>query len=447
LGIISTYTDRLFKDSTLQDELNGSSLVTGLDGWSYLDTSGTWVMNGWFSSSYIKGTQTDLLSLQTGSHHYFQRPDSKYVSVDSSATSLSGYGGRLVLSKQKGNWGVNSAFGIMSPGFEINDLGFLPISDIINMHVASWYQWTTPNDFFRSAQLGGALFRTYDYEGDITWEGFFHNGYMQFLNFYSINWDYAYNPQTINIRATRGGPAMINPPGWQVDLNLGTDSQKNLIFSLGGGVYKTSYANSSYIYGEVDFNPSPNISFSIAPELDKNYDNAQWVNSYSDSYALATYGNRYVFATFHQTTLSAGIRLNWTFTPKLSLQLYMQPLISAGDYRNFKELAKPRTYSFNTYGQGNSTFNSNTYTVDPDGTGLAMPFIIDNPDFNTVSLRGNAVIRWEYLPGSVVYFVWTQTRSDQETIGAFQFNNSVRRMWTLNPDNTFIIKFTYWINM
>jgi hypothetical protein len=447
LGIISTYTDRLIKDSTLKDELNGSALVTGLDGWSYLDTSGTWVMNGWFSSSYVKGTQADLLSLQTGSHHYFQRPDSKYVSVDSSATSLSGYGGRLVLSKQKGNWGVNSAFGIMSPGFEINDLGFLPISDIINMHVASWYQWTTPNDFFRSAQLGGALFRTYDYEGDITWEGLFHNGYMQFLNFYSVNWDYAYNPQTVNIRATRGGPAMINLPGWQVDLNLSTDSQKNLIFSLGGGVYKTSYANSSYIYGEVDFNPSPNISFSIAPELDKNYDNAQWVNSYSDPYELATYGNRYVFATFHQTTLSAGIRLNWTFTPKLSLQLYMQPLISAGDYRNFKELAKPRTYSFNTYGQGGSTFNSDTYTVDPDGPGPAQPFTIDNPDFNFVSLRGNAVLRWEYLPGSVVYFVWTQTRSDQETIGAFQFNNSFNRMWTLNPDNTFIVKFTYWINM
>ncbi|MDR3626837.1 MAG: DUF5916 domain-containing protein [Ignavibacteriaceae bacterium] len=447
VGFISTYTDRFFRNSTLKDQLNGSALVSGLDGWSYLDTSGTWVINGWYSESYVKGNKTDMLNLQTSSHHYFQRPDSKYVSVDSNATSLTGYSGRIVLSKQKGDWGVNSAFGVLSPGYEINDLGYLPVSDVINMHVASWYQWTKPNNFFRNAQLGGALFRTYDYEGDITWEGLFHNGSLQLLNFYWLNWDYAYNPKTVNIRATRGGPSMINPPGWQVDFNIGTDSQKDLVFSLGSGIYKTSYSEQSYIYGEIDFNPMPNISLSIAPELDKNYDNAQWVNSYSDPYDLSTNGSRYVFAQFHQTTFSAGIRLNWTFTPKLSLQLYVQPLISSGDYRNFKELAKPGTYSFNTYGQGSSTFDNATYTVDPDGAGPAQPFTIDNPDFNFVSLRGNAVLRWEYLPGSVVYFVWTQTRSDQESTGDFQFRNSLNRMWTLHPDNIFIVKFTYWINM
>jgi hypothetical protein len=447
IGILSTYTDRFFKDSNLKDQLNGNALMTGLDGWSYLDTSGTWVMNGWLSSSRVTGTKSDILSLQTSSRHYFQQPDSKYVSVDSNATSLTGYAGRLVLSKQKGNWGVNAALGSVTPGYEINDLGFLPITDVINMHAASWYSWTKPNDFFRSAQLSGALFRTYDYQGDITWEGFYHNGYMQFLNFYSVNWDYAYNPYTMNIRATRGGPAALNPPGYQADLSMNTDQQKNLIFYTGGGFYKTSYAYSTYIYAEMNYNPSPNISLSFAPEIDKNYDNAQWVDSYSDPFATATYGSRYVFASFHQTNLLANIRLNWTFTPKLSLQLYLQPLISAGDYRDFKELAKPRTYTFNTYGHGTSTFNSDTYTVDPDGPGPAQPFTIDNPDFNFVSLRGNAVLRWEYLPGSVVYFVWTQTRSDQETVGSFQFNHSFDRMWTLNPDNTFIIKFSYWINM
>jgi hypothetical protein len=447
IGLFSSYTNRFFKDSTLKGQLNGSALVTGLDGWSFLDTSGTWVMNGWVSSSSINGSKADLLSVQTSSRHYFQRPDSKSVSVDSNETSLSGYASRFVLSKQKGDWGVNSSFGLMSPGYEINDLGFLPLSNIINMHVASWYQWTKPNSYFRSAQLGAALFRTYDYEGDITWEGFFHNGYLQFLNFYSMNWDYAYNPPTINIRATRGGPAMVNPAGWQVDLSFSSDQQKNVIGYWGGGLYKTSYAYSSYIYAELDYNPYPNISLSISPELDRNYDNAQWVNSYSDPFATSTFGNRYVFAEFHQTNLMAGIRLNWTFSPKLSLQLYMQPLISAGDYRNFKEIAKSRSYLFNTYGQGVSTFNSDTYTVDPDGPGPAKPFTIDNPDFNFVSLRGNAVLRWEYLPGSVVYFVWTQTRSDQETIGDFQFNHSFDRMWTLNPDNTFIVKFSYWLNM
>ncbi len=447
IGIISTFTNRFFKDPVLKDQLNSNAFVAGLDGWTFLDSSGTWVMNGWFGSSFVNGNKTDLTMLQTSSRHYFQRPDSKLLKVDSSATNLNGFAGRVVLSKQKGNWGVNSAIGLVSPGFEINDLGFLPMSDVINMHFASWYQWTNPTSFYRNLMLGGAIFRNYDFESEITWEGIFHNGNIQFLNYYGVNWDLAYNPQTLNIRATRGGPAMINPEGYQADINFSSDSRNNLVISIGGGNYLTHYSSQWYINSEIDLTPSPNISFSIIPELDRNDDNAQWVNSYSDPLASATFGKRYVFAAFHQTTLSAGIRLNWTFTPKLSLQLYAQPLISSGDYSSFKELAKPGTYSFNVYGQGNSTFNPNNYSVDPDGSGPAQPFTIDNPDFNFVSLRGNAVLRWEYNPGSVIYFVWTQTRSDQETIGEFQLNHSFNRIWTLHPDNIFIIKFTYWLDI
>ncbi len=447
IGLISTYTNRFFNDNGMSDQLNHDALMGGLDGWTYLDNSGTWVTNGWFSSSLVGGNKTDMINLQTSSRHYFQRPDSKYVSLDSNATSLAGYAGRVVLSKQKGNWGVNSAFGIVSPGYEINDLGFLPVTNVINMHFASYYNWTEPTSWFRSAMVGGAVFRNYDFEGNITWEGLFQNGNIELLNYYYINWDLAYNPQTVNIRATRGGPAMLNPPGYQYDINLHSDSRKNFVVYGGSGNYWTEYSNQPYVYLEFDFNPSSSISLSFAPELDLAYDNAQWVNSYSDPYAVGTFGKRYVFATFHQTTLYAGVRLNWTFTPKLSLQLYAQPLISAGDYKDFKELAKPRTYTFNQYGQGASTFNQQTYEVDPDGAGPAQPFTIDNPNFNFVSLRGNAVLRWEYLPGSVLYLVWTQTRSDQEALGEFQFNNSFRRMWTIHPDNIFILKFTYWLNM
>ena len=447
IGMISTYTNRFFDTPGLKDQLNKNAFVNGLDGWTYLDHSGTWIINGWFAGSIIHGNKTDLINLQTSSKHYFQRPDSKYVSVDSSASSLNGYAGRIVLNKEKGNLGVNSSVGVVSPGFEINDLGFLPITNVINSHIASWYKWNTPNDIFRELQIGGALFRTYDFEGDVTWEGIFQNGYITFLNYYNINWDFAYNPSTVNIRATRGGPSMLNPPGYQGDIYIGSDSRKNWQVSVSTGTYKTEYSQSWYLGSELDFTPSPNISLSLIPELERNYDNAMWVNSYNDPYAIHTYGKRYVFAHFNQTTLYAGIRLNWTFTPQLSLQLYMQPLISSGKYTQFKELAQPGTYAFNNYGEGNSTFNSSDYLVDPDGNGPAPSFTIDNPDYNFVSLRGNAVLRWEYLPGSVVYFVWTQTRSDQETIGEFQFSHSMSRLWTLHPDNIFLIKFSYWLNI
>jgi hypothetical protein len=126
--------------------------------------------------------------------------------------------------------------------------------------------------------------------------------------------------------------------------------------------------------------------------------------------------------------------------------LYLQPLISSGDYNNYKELALPGTYNFIKYGEGGSTYNPETSTADPDGSGPAEEIEISNPDFNVRSLRGNAVLRWEYLPGSVIYFVWTQNRSDEEEIGDFQFKKSISRLFSAEPDNIFMIKVTYWLN-
>jgi hypothetical protein len=150
----------------------------------------------------------------------------------------------------------------------------------------------------------------------------------------------------------------------------------------------------------------------------------------------------------NQNTISAGIRLNWTFTPKMSLQLYVQPLISAAEFRNFKELARPKTYDFNRYGENgtsiglNDTTNNYAVVARPGDT-----LSFGNPDFNLVSLRGSAVLRWEYLPGSTVYFVWTQSRSGVDPDGEFQFDRSLGHLLDPMPDNIFMIKLSYWWNL
>ncbi len=114
--------------------------------------------------------------------------------------------------------------------------------------------------------------------------------------------------------------------------------------------------------------------------------------------------------------------MNWTFSPALSLQLYAQPLISAGRYDRFRQLARPRSYDF---------------------TPAAEPY---NPDFNFRSLRGNAVLRWECLPGSTLYLVWAQTRSDAVDVGDFAFRRSMSGLWKAPADNIFMVKATYWMN-
>ena len=266
------------------------------------------------------------------------------------------------------------------------------------------------------------------------------------MNYYSFEWVFAYNPETVNNRRTRGGPLTLNHKGVEFDLYANSDSRKPWVAHIGSGTYLTEDGDYYYANVSLEVRPLSNISISFSPGYDKGYDKTQWIDAFDDPTATATYGKRYVFGELEQTTISASIRLNWTFNPQLSLQLYVQPLMSSGKYTNFKELAKPKSYDYLIYGTDGSTIDENNI-ADPDGNGPAPPIEIGNPDFNYTSLRGNAVLRWEYLPGSVLYLVWTQTREYSEETGDFNFNKSFRHLGNSRPDNIFVLKFTYWFNM
>lgn len=448
LGMIATYTKRSFGNQQLRDELNDNSLVLGLDGWTFLDREKAWVLTGWTSMSKVSGTQARITDVQQFSQHYMQRPDRKHYRLDSTATSLTGFAGRTTLSKQKGNLFFNAAFGFVDPRYDINDIGFMWRGDMINMHAFANYSFTDPTSWYRSMSFGAALFQSFDFDGNSIWNGVFQNGSFEFLNYHSINWNLAYNPESISSRLTRGGPLSKNYAGYQVGLNYHSDSRKDVVFGLGYFTYRTTDDSYSDSYDmSIQWKPASNLSMEITPGMSRNYDNVQYVTSVDDPMASATYGSRYVFATIDQKTFSAGVRVNWTFTPQLSLQMYAQPLVSSGDYSRFKELERPRTHDYLVYGTGGSTYDASTGTADPDGAGPAQSFVIDNPDFNFKSLRGNAVLRWEFQPGSTLYFVWTQTRSDSQEIGQFDFGHSMHRLINAKPDNIFLVKFSYWFNI
>jgi len=453
LGFMSTLAGRSFDDPALRLVRNSDAVSIGSDGWIFLDTAKTWVTTAWVAASRIDGTRERITDVQTGSVHYFQRPDAQSVHVDSNATSLTGTAARFTLAKQRGNTFVNSAFGILSPGFEVNDLGFLSRAGYINMHFGGGRRWSKPG-LFRYAETGGALFRNYDWDGNINWSGAFNFGFIQLKNYYSINWNIAYNPWTVDNRRTRGGPLMLMPPGYQFGIDLGSDSRKSLTLNGGAFTYFRSSQDVEWTtYLNVQYRPAPNVSVAVGPNLYKQMQPYQYVATIPDSTGGApnTYNSHYVFGGLDQTELSASIRLNWTYTPKLSLQMYMQPLISAGAYPYYQELAKSRSNEFIRYGRDNGSTityvdSTNSYTVDPDGAGPALPMSFARQDFNIKSLRGNAVLRWEYMPGSTLYFVWTQSRSDYEATGDFNFGQSMHRMMNAPAENIFMIKATYWWN-
>jgi hypothetical protein len=449
LGFMANWALRSFDSPEMRDALNSQSYMGGVDGWVFLDRKQTYVVSGWSVVSHVRGTEQRMIDLQRDPRHYFQRPDADHVEVDSSTTHLTGSGTRLWINKQNGQVIMNGALGYMTPSFDVNDVGFMSRTDVINGHFGMGYKWTDPNKWRKYQDYIVAVFANYDWQGNPTWLGTYAEGSTEFINNYSWSYHAALNPQTISNRRTRGGPLMITDPGYELGTYFDTDSKSKLFYYVDAGMYSQPKPGSwnSYLYPAVEWKPVSNFNVSIGPGWERVVEDAQYVGTYDDPTATATYGQRYVFSDLNQTTVSANIRLNCSFTPSASLELYLQPLVSSGDYTDFKELARPRSYEFNHYGQSGSTWDETTGTADPDGAGPAPPIEIGNPDFNFRSLRGNAVFRWEYRPGSTLFLVWTQERVDSESYGNLDFSHSMHSLVDKQPQDVFLAKVTYYLGM
>jgi len=208
--------------------------------------------------------------------------------------------------------------------------------------------------------------------------------------------------------------------------------------------------------------PSSAVSLSLAPGYFTGRFAAQYVTQVSDPTATGTLGARYVFAELIEHQVSATLHVNATFSPTLSFQLYAQPFTFTGAYRGFKELQARKTFAFNTYGRDNgSTVTpgdpavcggagpAQCSGVDPDGPGPAPEFALYNPDFRTRSLSVKAVWRWEYRPGSTIFFAWTHSRS-----GYFPYDATFdvardlgRELLHDRPTNVLLVKFNYWLSL
>jgi hypothetical protein len=169
--------------------------------------------------------------------------------------------------------------------------------------------------------------------------------------------------------------------------------------------------------------PGGRVSLRLEPLLERARTTSQYADAFDDPRASATFGHRYAFADLDQTTLSSG------------------------RYTGYKELARPRSYAFTPYPAPGKTIDPDRIVLDPDGPdGLAAPQEIDDPNFSLASLRGNAVVRWEYDPGSTLFLVWTQNRSDAETVGSFRTGRAIGRLFDAKADNIFLVKVSYWWN-
>lgn len=452
LGLIFTSVNRDLNKDNLKDLLSKQAYTFGFDGWTFLDEDETYVINSSVIGSYISGNKEYMINLQQKPYRYMQRPDKTYNPLDSSINSMAGYFTRIALNKQKGDFFINSAIGLVSPGFEYNDLGSQWMADRINGHLVIGYRWFDPDEIFRRKTIYIAYSRTSDYEDNINRSGYYLSSGVQFLNYWGLNFDASYNYKSVSTSMLRGGPKINIPPNYSVNISGYSDSRDKIIVQPYASYWHNDLGSNETDLGiEIEWKPSSQISFTFGPDFYKNFTRNQWVGNFSDPAAINTYNTRYVLSKLDYQTISANIRLSWIFTPTLSLQLYLQPLLSVGDYYDFCEFINPPSVDSKIYGENNSTIsydeNSGMYEVDPDGTGPAGSFSFSNPDFNFKSLRGNLVLRWEVLPGSVFYFAWTNSRVNFDNPGRFSFSNDFSDLLRAETDNIFLVKFSYWLDM
>ena len=458
LGFITTLTQRRFTGNSLQgtdgiytlsDDLADRAITVGLDGWSFFGADRDWALGYWGGISEVSGSQNKITSLQRNSSHYFQRPDADQVSLDSSRTSLSGFAGRLMLNKERGHIQINSSLGVISPGFESNDLGIVSRTDLINNHIVVGYRWVEPTKYYRFFRTDVAYSSNRDFSMVKTGEQFIWMGSYRAVNYWGINWFFDYIPELLSNSKLRGGPRVLAPASLQLNFSYNTDSRKDIAGDFSYEVSSDDAGGSLASYSaSLDLKLGAQLSVSFGPSYSSRLSTDQYVTTVEDPQNSAMFGQRYVVAQLDQQTVSADIRINFTFTPRLSLQAYFQPFIAAGNYSRFKEFARPERYEFLEYGDKSSTITGNEdgdYVVDPTGGDNSDEFVISNPDFNFKALVGTAVLRWEFLPGSTAYLVWTRNSANFDNPGTFDLSRDLGDLFRTQPDDFVALKVSYWL--
>jgi hypothetical protein len=462
LGFISTAVNRDINSPALRF-LRTSAYVGGVD-FGHRFAGNVYSLTGSVVGSRIAGDTVAIQRAQLSSARYYQRPDARTKRYDPLATSLDGWSGALNLNKESGDVQFAMSAAATSPGFEVNDAGFQTSADDLELFAFINRRWTKPSRLFRFAFIGNNIDYTETFDRVKTGLRYNANSSVTFLNNWNADAHYTRAARVLSDNLTRGGPLALVPGFWNVSGGFGTDSRR-LISSYNGVAYSRNDVDGwgATWFSSIDIRPTKATTVSIQPSYSASDSKVQYVQSQTDPAASATYGKQYVFSEVVQYALDVTTRLNVTFRPNLSLQIWTQPFIATGDYHELKELARAGSLDYVMYGRTpGSTLECRdakdqvvscqlrsgiaTYVADPDGAGPRRSVRVGNQDFNSRSLNGNAVLRWEYRPGSTMFFVWSTSCSTGTSDPRFNAGSDMRRLCQGPTDNILAVKANYWLS-
>jgi hypothetical protein len=424
-GAIATLVERSL-DAAQAPFLRRSAYGAGVDA-RHRFGGGRYALAGSLSGSVVRGTTSAITRTQRTSVHYYQRPDDA-LAVDTGRTSLTGLAMGLSAGKVGGVLRGDLGYQRTTPGYETNDLGFLSRADqqVVSSNVRlipsrpykGWRnaQVAVYNNFWLTdaGMVTGSLYELFA-------AGTRPSGASVSVDAWVDSWGTVYCD-----RCARGGPAMRLSPAWNVLVNVGADPKRRVSPSL-AAIYTTADEGHSMLWRVrpyVRVRPSTRVALELGTRYQRNQDNTQWLANLG---AVGADTTHYLFGYLAQDLLSFTGRVDVTLRPTVSLQMYVEPFVTGGHFTNVRELADPRAADYDA--------RYRPYTGP-----------VPNGDFNEKSFNASAVARWEYRPGSTLFVVWTQARSQGELdVGSFAARRDYRNLFAARPDNVFLVKASYWI--
>ncbi len=435
-------------DETTEDRFHKSATTGGLDFTQYFGK-----MNYIFQLrtvfSNVTGTEEMIARTQRSVIHNFRRPDSDYTEYDPTRTSLTGTGGNLMAGKIGGNWQILYLSAWKSPGLELNDAGYMQVADqylgagVINYNIYK------PFGIFNSMNFGTNLIHLMDFGGNLnvagvsgSWSAHFKNLWSTFLSG-QIN-----SPEKDNLML-RGGPVMKMPGNMYLGGGINSNSRKKLSGELDFSYFRTFHdVREAYeLEVEIEYRPVNTLTISVEPGWSRTVNMMQYVTT--QSLTSGVYTPRYIFGSIDQKILSISLRVDYNITPDLTIQYWGQPFFGSGKYSEFKRVTDPVAGQFadriSVFSPTQIEYSAgyNEYSID-ENEDLWIDYSFGNPDFTVSEFLHNLVVRWEFLPGSTAYLVWSQTRDYSTDDGIFDFSTQADALFGhTRPHNVFLVKFSY----
>jgi len=444
IGGMLTSTNRFIEEQSLEF-LNNEAYTGGLDvlhHWKdkefYLDAK--------LLGSYVGGSKEAITALQESSARYYQRPGADYLDYDTTRTSLGGFGGKLKIGRgSKGLWRYSADVSWLSPGLELNDIGYMNSTDEISQTNEISYLVNKPVSIFNSLEVNLEQFNSWNFNG--TWLG--SGGHLSFRSTFRNNWSFGTNlifhSQADDPRKLRGGPEMIMPYNIMTFGNIMTDPSKKLMFLFSYGYESTgnNSAGSYQLNPSVSIRPFNSLRIRLTADYQKNLDKLQYITT--RDYMSE---KRYILGTIDQTTLGLTLRADLNLTPEFSIQYYGSPFVSRGTYSEFKYITDPRAKDYENRFTvfKNPQLTGDIYGLDEDND-MTPDYYIGNPDFNFHQYRSNLVARWEYRLGSFIYLVWSSERTGRTNLSEASIRDSYGQLKDVFPNNIFLIKLSYWFSL